>query len=209
MATEAQLRANRANSLKSTGPRSVEGKAASRFNALKHGMDAASVVLPGENPAAYEFMVATYDDELQPQTPTERFHVDTMIQANWQKQRLLRVESDLYRDLIRQSGATSLATALQAETPAAKVLNRVQRQLAACERDWHRASRELRRQREQPAGAEATATRRNTVEPPPEPAPEPLYPQRELASFPKFEDPAGNDCATPSRIIQYPIRRQS
>lgn len=185
MATEAQIRANRANALKSTGPRSVEGKAVSSFNALKHGMDAASVVLPGENPGDYEIMVASYDEELQPQTPTERFQVDTMIQAKWQKQRLLRVESDLYRDVIRQSGATTLATALQAETPAAKILNRVQRQLAACERDWHRAHRELRRLREQPTDTEAIAVRRSAVEPPPEP----LHRQRELASFPEYADP--------------------
>ena len=182
MATEAQIRANRANALKSPGRRSVEGKSVSRFNALKHGIDAASVVLPGEDPAAYEFMVATYDEELQPQTPTERFHVDTMIQANWQKQRLLRVESELYGDIMRQSGAGTLATALQADTPAAKILNRVQRQLAACERDWHRANRELRRQREQSAASEP-------AEPKSTRDPEPLYPHHELASFPDYEDP--------------------
>jgi hypothetical protein len=205
MASDAQIRANRANTLKSTGPRSVEGKAVSRFNALKHGMDAASVVLPGENPADYQAMAATYDEELQPQTTSERFHVDTMIQANWQKQRLLRVESELYRDVMRQSGATSLATALQAETAAAKVLSRVQRQLAACERDWHRASRELRRLREQPAVAEAVAARRNAVEPPPEPAAEPLHPQRELASFPESASHTRDDRFGTSRPVH--IRR--
>jgi hypothetical protein len=185
MATEAQIRANRANAMKSTGPRSVEGKAASRFNALKHGLDAASVVLPGEDPAAYEFMVATYDEELQPQTPTERFHVDTMIQANWQKQRLLRVESELYGDIMRQSGATTLAAALQADTPAAKILNRVQRQLAACERDWHRANRELRRQREQSVATEPVIA----TQPSSGPDTEPSRAQHELASFPHFADP--------------------
>src|SRR5438034_1241699 len=45
MATQAQITANRANALKSTGPRSPEGKSASRFNALKHGLDADSLVL--------------------------------------------------------------------------------------------------------------------------------------------------------------------
>jgi hypothetical protein len=40
MATSAQIAANRANAQKSTGPRSAEGKSASRFNALKHGIDA-------------------------------------------------------------------------------------------------------------------------------------------------------------------------
>jgi hypothetical protein len=174
MPSEAQLRANRANALKSTGPRSVEGKAVSRFNALKHGMDAASVVLPGEDPAAYEAMVSSYEEELQPATPSERFHVDTIIQANWQKQRLLRAQAELYRDVMRQSGCRTLAAALQAETPAGKVLNRVQRQLAAAERDWHRANRELRRLREE---------REDQA-----PDPEPLPHQHQLASLPRFPD---------------------
>jgi hypothetical protein len=186
MASDAQIRANRANALKSTGPRSIEGKAVSRFNALKHGMDAASIVLPGENPADYDAMVADYEEELQPSTPSERFHVDTMIQANWQKQRLLRAQAELYQDVMRQSNAKTLAAALQVETPAGKVLTRVQRQLAAAERDWHRANRELRRLREQPEAAEKGAARREAVEPAPEPAPEPLYPERRLGSLSQF-----------------------
>jgi hypothetical protein len=36
--SEARLRANRANALKSTGPKTAIGKANSRFNALKHGL---------------------------------------------------------------------------------------------------------------------------------------------------------------------------
>src|ERR1035437_7669571 len=58
MATPAQITANRANAQKSTGPRSVEGKSASRFNALKHGIDAASIVIPGEDPADYAALAA-------------------------------------------------------------------------------------------------------------------------------------------------------
>ncbi len=38
MATEAQTNANRANSQKSTGPRTAEGKAAVSQNAVKHGL---------------------------------------------------------------------------------------------------------------------------------------------------------------------------
>ena len=66
MATPAQINANRANALKSTGPRSVEGKSAARFNALKHGIDAASIVIPGEDPAEYEALAAHYLDEYRP-----------------------------------------------------------------------------------------------------------------------------------------------
>src|SRR5674476_1248347 len=88
MATPAQITANRANAQKSTGPRSAEGKSVSRFNALKHGMDAASIVIPGEDPAGYEALAAHYHGEFRPESPSEIFHVDTMLRADWQKRRL-------------------------------------------------------------------------------------------------------------------------
>ena len=46
LASEARIAANRANALKSTGPKSLEGKAASRANAYKHGLTGAGVVIP-------------------------------------------------------------------------------------------------------------------------------------------------------------------
>ena len=70
MATPAQLAANRANAQSSTGPRSVEGKSVSRFNALKHGIDAASIVLPGEDPADYQALADAYDANLPAPTPS-------------------------------------------------------------------------------------------------------------------------------------------
>src|SRR5262245_66267859 len=99
MASQAQINANRANALKSTGPRSVEGKSASRFNALKHGIDAASVVIPGEDPAYYDALAADYHRDFRPQSPSETFHVDTMLRADWQTPRLERVEPHPHRTL--------------------------------------------------------------------------------------------------------------
>src|SRR5260370_8529894 len=143
MATPAQINANRANAQKSTGPRSVEGKSASRFNALKHGIDAASIVIPGEDPADYDALVAHYLHEYRPQSASESFHVDTMIRADWQKRRLESVEADLYHAVLAESPGNSLAAVLLAESPAAKLLVRVQRQIPAFERTWHRANTEL------------------------------------------------------------------
>jgi len=79
MATPAQLAANRANAQRSTGPRSVEGKSASRFNALKHGINAETAVIPGEDPAEYAELVSEYLHRFAPETPDERYHVQTMI----------------------------------------------------------------------------------------------------------------------------------
>jgi hypothetical protein len=45
-ASEAQIRANRANSAKSTGPTSTQGKMASRANSYKHGLTGQGAVLP-------------------------------------------------------------------------------------------------------------------------------------------------------------------
>src|ERR1035441_4398743 len=49
MATPKQNQANRQNAQRSTGPRSAEGKAASRFNALKTGIDAKAQVRSEEH----------------------------------------------------------------------------------------------------------------------------------------------------------------
>ena len=149
MATPAQITANRANAQKSTGPRSPEGKSASRFNALKHGIDAASIVIPGEDPADYDALTANYQRSYRPETPSENFHVDTMLRADWQKRRLMRVEADLHRTLLAEYPGASLAAALLSNSPAAKLLVRVQRQIAAFERTWYRANAEIRRARKQ------------------------------------------------------------
>jgi hypothetical protein len=179
MASPAQIAANRANAQKSTGPRSVEGKSASRFNALKHGIDAASIVIPGEDPAEYDSLVAQYLIEYSPRSASESFHVDTMIRADWQKRRLETVEADLFRTIMTESPDNSLAAVLLAESPASKLLLRIQRQIAAFERTWHRANTEFRRARAEGETAPASSLDNCLDYPGATPAP------RELASFPQ------------------------
>src|SRR4051794_30410073 len=145
MATPAQLAANRANAQRSTGPRSVEGKSVSRFNALKHGADATSITLPGEDPAAYQALADAYDAQHRPADPTTRFLIDSMIRADWQKQRLQSLEADLIRKMLAETPGASLIDVMLSDSPAGKLLARIQRQIAAHERAWFRAHRELTR----------------------------------------------------------------
>jgi hypothetical protein len=72
-----------------------------------------------------------------------------MLRADWLKRRLQLVEADLHRTLLAETPGASLAAALLSDSPAAKLLARIQRQIAAFERTWHRANTELRRARAQ------------------------------------------------------------
>ena len=66
MSTQKQVKANRQNSKKSTGPKTAEGKAAVSKNAVKHGLFAEEAVVTGENPADYEAYLESYLTELKP-----------------------------------------------------------------------------------------------------------------------------------------------
>src|SRR5579883_1922978 len=79
MATPAQIAANRLNAQKSTGPRSDEGKAVSRFNALKHAATARSLIIPGEEEAALDELSAAYREQFQPVGPEETLLVEKII----------------------------------------------------------------------------------------------------------------------------------
>ncbi len=74
-ASEARLAANRKNAELSTGPRTPEGKAVSRANALKHGLTGAGVALPDEDAAEIGRRFEVMQAELRPASEVGRFLV--------------------------------------------------------------------------------------------------------------------------------------
>jgi hypothetical protein len=140
MATQAQIEANRRNSLKSPGPRSIEGKAVSRFNSLKTGIQAKAQVIPGEDVAELEQLTADYHRQYRPATPLERFLVDAMVTADWQKRRLAKVEGSLWEHVIGE-GKDGLGAVYERNE---RVLARLHRRQEAVERSYHRALRQLK-----------------------------------------------------------------
>ena len=96
MSTPAQIAANRANAIKSTGPKSDEGKARSAMNALKSGLDAQSLVIPGESPDAFAQLRDEYYDRFTPTDPEQRFYLDTAIRCEWQIRRFQKIEEQLW-----------------------------------------------------------------------------------------------------------------
>src|ERR1700722_364614 len=93
MSTPAQAAANLANAQQSTGPVTEAGKAASSQNALKHGLTAKTVLLPGEDEAAYaqmcEGMFAAFAAAGTPHKDRTQLLCDTQ----WRPQRCRRIEA--------------------------------------------------------------------------------------------------------------------
>jgi hypothetical protein len=150
MITMNQLEANRLNAQKSTGPRTPAGKEASRFNALKHGIDACRTVIPGENQADLERLAGEYQDQICPATPVERYLVDTLISSDWLRRRLHRAQANLYSVLaVRADLISPLGYIWQADAAGGSTLQKVFRQLCSLERSYLRALTELRRIKEE------------------------------------------------------------
>ena len=91
-----QVAARRANSLKSTGPRTCEGKEIARQNALKHGFfscDVFNAVLDGRaRLEEFTMMLDALLEEYDPQTVRERILIDEVAASCWRIRRILRYE---------------------------------------------------------------------------------------------------------------------
>ena len=109
-ASEAQIRANRDNAQKSTGPKTEAGKARARMNALKHGMRSKSpIVLPHEDPAELDARLRTWVEEWQPQNAIERELVERAAKASWALERAERYEAALLSKQVRGAMSRSRA----------------------------------------------------------------------------------------------------
>jgi hypothetical protein len=96
MTSERKAEANRKNALKSTGPKTPEGKAAVRLNALKHGLLSREILLPGEDEAALRELGGRLRAELQPAGELENLLVDRITSLFWRLRRLGRVEAGIF-----------------------------------------------------------------------------------------------------------------
>ncbi len=87
---------NRQNAQLSTGPRTKTGKLASSRNAIKHGLASGQLLIPGEDPAAFDALLHDFLEEHQPATPTEQLLVKEMAQSHWFTQRALRLQNQCF-----------------------------------------------------------------------------------------------------------------
>ncbi|WZO99687.1 hypothetical protein EP7_001299 [Isosphaeraceae bacterium EP7] len=92
-ATPAQIEANRIRAAKSTGPRTAEGKTASRRNSLKHGLTSRGTVMLPDDEKDRNVKLAAWNRDMCPDGQAQRTLVETAVTAVVQLERARRHEN--------------------------------------------------------------------------------------------------------------------
>lgn len=118
----ARLRANRENALKSTGPKTAEGKKRSRANALKHGLTGSGVVLAEEEERTLPEEVEKWSAELNPENEVDRVLVETLVLS---VRKLRRAETMDISMRVEQARRAESAWELDRRAAAAKIASKL------------------------------------------------------------------------------------
>ncbi len=102
MATEKQIEANKRNAALSTGPKSEQGKAQSRANALTHGLTA-KIVVPRELEAAASQRYCAWYSTFKPEDENQEFELAFAVEAS------LRIENCRARERLRKIELAKIA----------------------------------------------------------------------------------------------------
>lgn len=174
MATQKQIDANRRNAQKSTGPKTPEGKRVVAANALRHGLTAESVVIPGEDPQQFEQLRDALRAEHQPVGPTQEILFQQLVVAAWRLRRCRCVEAALFEMFIcdteeeaeeEYSNVPQSARpgfAFRADAAGPNALANLSRYEARAERAFYRALHELQRLRREGTDSSVPSQARET-----------------------------------------------
>jgi hypothetical protein len=100
------------NAQKSTGPRTAEGKAVSRLNALKWGLCATEIaMLPGEDPEQFDALRSDLHEYYKPAPGAEEALVDHLASLLWRLARVYRIETGIFAWYLRKSYLAARTTA--------------------------------------------------------------------------------------------------
>lgn len=97
MTSHKQIVANQRNALKSTGPRTEEGKAIVCQNAIKHGVLCQEIPIDENESAIFEEFRLRMTLQLNPEGDFEHFIVDRIISSSWRLRRVIHIETAFYR----------------------------------------------------------------------------------------------------------------
>ena len=101
----ARLLANQRNAAKSTGPKTAEGKARSRMNAVKHGLTGEGVALPTEDAAEVDRRFESMQKELKPRGDLAEYLVRRVATMTVRVERCVRQETAILSNRVRHAEA--------------------------------------------------------------------------------------------------------
>ena len=155
MATEKQLRANRENAKRSTGPKTPPGIRRSSRNALKLGLFAKSSLLPSEDPKVLAAFARGIYADWNPVGTTERTLVEMLVSALWRSRRLQSVEVGLYEMYkVYKEVEGGLATAFVQDGLQVDSFGRLIKSESALERRFLRLIQQLERLQKKRLGSQ-------------------------------------------------------
>ena len=200
MATQAQVNANQANSQKSTGPKTEEGKVKSSRNRLSYGFASSTRFVKGEDPAEFNLLLDDLIAEHQPATPTEQILVEQMAHHHWISLRATRLQDNEITHYL-QIGMTPVKLGLFI------------RYQTSAERSFHKAHTTLLRARKQRQDSKiGFESKKPEVAPEAPPKSEPKKPRPAAATekipFPAPSEPQEPTIAADIAAIRSAIRGQ-
>lgn len=173
MTSTKQIAANQKNALKSTGPKTPEGKATVSLNAMKHGLLTKQVLLSDEKESELIEFAKPLRQQLHPLGETENLLAERIIANAWRLRRILKIEVEILNeertDFLGES--VSLGMAFTRACNGADVFSKISRYEAMVERSLYKAVQELERlqaNRKEIIDANFTAPRKNLQQATPE-----------------------------------------
>jgi hypothetical protein len=145
MTSEAKIAANRRNAEKSTGPKSVFGKAKVARNALRHGLRAEKLTAFDEQEGDFLAFHEAQRAAFEPVDDIEEQLVERIAVCAWRLRRIYRVEAEMFTAFRRTSPQfhdTEIATVFDV---AAQKMILVSRYETALDRGFNRAYLALER----------------------------------------------------------------
>ena len=104
-ASKKQIKANRKNAQKSSGPKTEQGKTIATRNAVKHGLYSRNILIDAprlkEDPAEFETLLDQLYSELEPKTLFQEHLVRKIALCLWRSRRAVIAETAEINDRIR------------------------------------------------------------------------------------------------------------
>ena len=129
--SDARINANRLNARKSSGPKTPEGKAKARANAVKHGLTGAGVALPSEDAALVEQRFLTLQEEMVPSNLASHLLIRQMALSSVRIERAAQQESAALASKVRNA-------AFEFDLARLKEVDRLFEEIEACPGDYRR-----------------------------------------------------------------------